>query len=77
MQDLTHLNALELRLSNERIRLSQATSQAEIELRKVWVQQTEKEIQGEIDFLASKGITVHKAIIKDFDADALLKELLG
>lgn len=77
MQDLTHLNALELRLSNERIRLSQATSQAEIELRTVWVQQAEKEIQGELDFLASKGITVHKATIKDFDADALLKELLG
>jgi len=77
MDDLMHLHSLELRLSNERMRLSEATNQAEIDLRSVWVQQLEKEIQGEIEFLASKGITVQKATIKDFDADALLKELLG
>ena len=77
MDDLMHLHSLELRLSNERMRLSEATSQSEKDLRSVWVKQLEKEIQGEIEFLASKGITVQKATIKDFDADALLKELLG
>ena len=77
MDDLMHLHSLELRLSNERMRLSEATSQSEKDLRSVWVKQLEKEIQGEIEFLASKGITVYKATIKNFDADALLKELLG
>ena len=77
MDDLMHLHSLELRLSNERMRLSEATSQAEKELRSVWVNQLEKEIKGEIEFLASKGIMVSKVTIKDKDADAILKELLG
>lgn len=77
MDDLMHLHSLELRLSNERMRLSEATSQSEKDLRSVWVKQLEKEIQGEIEFLASRGITVQKATIKDFDVDELLKELLG
>lgn len=77
MDDLMHLHSLELRLSNERMRLSEATSQSEKDLRSVWVKQLEKEIQGEIEFLASKGITLQKATTKDFDADELLKELLG
>ena len=77
MDDLMHLHSLELRLSNERMRLSEATSQSEKDLRSVWVKQLEKEIRGEIEFLASRGITVQKATIKDFDVDELLKELLG
>ena len=44
MTDLTHLNALELNLSHERVRLSQATNQQDIALRKVWVAQLEREI---------------------------------
>lgn len=77
MDDLMHLHSLELRLSNERMRLSEATSQSEKDMRSVWVKQLEKEIQGEIEFLASKGIVVSKVTIKDQDADELLKELLG
>ena len=77
MDDLMHLHSLELRLSNERMRLSEAASQSEKDLRSVWVKQLEKEIQGEIEFLASKGITLQKATTKDFDVDELLKELLG
>jgi hypothetical protein len=77
MYDTTHLHALELRLSNERMRLFKATNPVEIELRSVWVQQAEKEIKGEIEFLASKGITVQQASVGDIDPDALLKELLG
>jgi hypothetical protein len=64
---MDHLSALQLRLSNERIRLSQATNQGEIELRTVWVKQMEKEVAGEIEFLSTN----------DMSADDLLKELLG
>ena len=65
---MDHLSALQVRLSNERIRLSQATSKGEAELRSVWVKQLEKEIQGELQFLAQ-----HNTM----SADELLKELLG
>lgn len=65
---MDHLSALQLRLSNERIRLSQATNKGEVELRKVWVEQLEKEIQGELKFLDQ-----HNTM----SADELLKELLG
>lgn len=42
-----HLSALQLRLSNERARLAAATRPGEIELRRVWVAQIEKEIEQE------------------------------
>ena len=65
----THLDALELRLSNERIRLSEAKTKKEIKLRQVWIAQIEKEIQSEKDFIG----------IDDFNMsdDELLAELLG
>ena len=65
---MDHLSALQLRLSNERIRLNQATNKDEIALRSVWVKQMEKEVQGEIEFLNQ---------CDDLTADELLKELLG
>jgi len=65
---MDHLSALQLRLSNERIRLSQATNKGEVELRTVWVKQLEKEIEGELQFLDQ-----HNTL----SADELLKELLG
>lgn len=65
---MDHLSALQFRLSNERIRLSQATNKDEIALRSVWVKQMEKEVQGEIEFLNQ---------CDDLTADELLKELLG
>lgn len=49
---MTHLDALNLRLSNERIRLANAKTGGEIELRKVWIAQLEKEIAGEVQFTA-------------------------
>jgi hypothetical protein len=60
-----HLSALQLRLSNERLRLSQAINQGEIELRTVWVKQLEKEVAGELEFLS----------VNEMSADELLKEL--
>jgi hypothetical protein len=51
MTGLTHLNALEFSLFNEEQRLKAATNPQEIELRKVWVSQYEKEIEAEKKFL--------------------------
>lgn len=44
---MTHLDALELRLSNERIRLAEAKTQQERKLRNVWIKQIEEEIAAE------------------------------
>lgn len=54
MTDTDHLNALRFRLSNERVRLANATSAQEREIRSVWVAQIEKEIAGEERFLAAR-----------------------
>lgn len=51
---MTHLDALELRLSNERGYLAKAKTDGERELRKVWVAQIEKEIAGEAVFIAKR-----------------------
>jgi hypothetical protein len=48
---MDHLGALELRLSNERMRLAQAKTAKERELRKVWIAQIEKEIAKEREFI--------------------------
>ena len=53
---MTHLNALQLRLSNERNRLATAKTLSEKELRAVWVKQLEKEVAGEMAFLAQNQI---------------------
>lgn len=50
----SHLNALELRLSNERNRLAQAKTNKERELRKVWIAQIEKEIASERNFVGKE-----------------------
>jgi len=44
---MTHLNALQVALSNERSRLANAKTAGERELRAVWVSQLEKEISAE------------------------------
>lgn len=49
--DLSHLNALEYSLHNESIRLREAKSKGEIELRSVWVKQLEKQIADEREML--------------------------
>jgi hypothetical protein len=48
---MTHLNALLMNLSNERIRLSNAKTQSERDLRTVWVKQLEKEVASEEKFV--------------------------
>lgn len=72
----SHLDALQLRLSNERIRLAASKTPQEREMRTVWVQGVEKEIASEIDFLAKNGIIIPTSI-DDIDTDELLAELLS
>lgn len=50
---MTHLDALNLNLSNERMRLAGAKTDAERQLRAVWVAQLEKEVSGEETFTGS------------------------
>lgn len=69
---MTHLNALQLRLSNERVYLAKAKSEGERELRKVWVSQIEDEISAEIAFL---GKTAGPEI--EMTDDELLAELMA
>lgn len=64
---MTHLNALELRLSNERCYLASAKTEGERELRRVWIAQIEKEIAGERAFIAKQ---------VDMTDDEILAELL-
>jgi hypothetical protein len=44
---MEHIDALRLRLSNERVRLQNATNEGERALRSVWVKQLEKEVGAE------------------------------
>ncbi len=69
---MTHLDAIQLRLSNERVRLSNAKTDAERELRQVWANQTERELVAEYAFLG-----IEQPSITDISADNLLAELLA
>lgn len=66
---MDHLSVLQLRLSNERIRLSQATNKGEIELRSVWVKQLEKEIEGEVGFLDQHNTMSDDELMKELGLD--------
>lgn len=70
MTDFSHLNALELNLSHERVRLSQATAAQDIALRKVWVVQLEREIANEYAFLG-----IDQIVDCDLSDDELFAEL--
>jgi len=65
-----HLNALRLRLSHEKVRLSKAKTDREKELRTVWVAQCEKEIAGELAFLGIK-----EELLPEMTDDEILNEL--
>ena len=70
--DLSHLDALQVRLSHERDRLAKARGLKERALRKVWLAGIEKEIANERAFL---GLSDEAEVaISD---DQLLAELLG
>ena len=69
---MTHLDALELRLSNERNYLIEAKTKKEQSLRRVWIAQIEKEIKSEKEFLGSP-----QEDDVNLTDDELLAELLG
>ncbi len=52
-----HLDSLNFLLSNERIRLSLAKSESEITIRRGWVRQIEKEIEGEKKFISDNNMS--------------------
>lgn len=64
-----HLSALQLRLSNERARLAAATRPGEIELRRVWVAQIEKEIEQERAYVMPEARSI------ELSDDELLEQL--
>lgn len=70
MTDLSHLNALQVRLSHERGYLTAAKATGERQLRAVWIAQIEKEIASERVFL---GISPAAEI--EMSDDELLAEL--
>lgn len=65
--DYSHLDALNLRLSHERVRYEADKSP----LRKVWVEQIEREIAGEYERLGLSPETINMS------DDELLNELIG
>lgn len=69
MANREHLAALELRLSNERVRLASAKSDQERRLREVWVRQIENEI------LREKHGSYFDSIENDMSTDELLAAL--
>jgi hypothetical protein len=68
--DRPHLNALEFRLSNERVRLANSKTDKERASRSVWVAQCEKEIAQEREFLG-----LPAEVVTDASDAALLAEL--
>lgn len=70
MTDLSHLDALQVRLSHERARLAAATRPREIVIRKVWIAGIEKEIAHKMDFLSGS-----KAPDVDMTDDEMLAAL--
>ena len=70
---MTHLDALELRLSHEKAKLSAAKTQAERIFRAVTLAQCEREIAGEIAFLGSR----FSAPVAGLSDEDLLAQLLA
>ena len=72
--DLSHLHALELGLSNERQRLSDAKTESEKAARAVFCKQREKEIEAEKTFLGLTSIDLPHNMSDSELLDKLLKE---
>lgn len=71
--ELSHLNAIDLRLSHERARVSQAKTDEEREWRQHSVRMTERERDQEIAFLARRGIIVTEE--QEMTLDEIITEL--
>lgn len=66
---MEHLDALNLRLSNERVRLQSAKTEREREMRRVWIAQIEKEIADEYRFLGRTPDALPELSIDELAAD--------
>ncbi len=58
--DMSHYDAILRRLLNERARLEAATDPREIKLRKVWVEQAERELAAEAKFIGFEEMTLEE-----------------
>lgn len=76
IDELSHLHALRLTLSNEESRLAASVNPQEIAFRQQVVAGVEKEIKGEIMFLSERGIVVSGAEVCELSDDQLLEQLL-
>ena len=65
---MDHLAALEISLSNERVRLGEAKTEEEKKLRQVWVNQLEKEVDAERGFLEIKTNLTDEELLKELGA---------
>ncbi len=74
MTDTTHLTALLTRLSNENAYFAKAKTETEVELRKVWISQIEKEVEAEYKFL---GLEPIESEIEEMSDDDILAELMA
>lgn len=72
--DLSHLHALELRLSNEQQRLTESSIPDEVRIRMVWINQIKKEIEAEKTFLGLTSIDMLQNMSDAELLDQLLKD---
>lgn len=75
MTDLSHLHALLARQSSEKSRLAEAKTEAEVELRTVWLQQIQMEIYKEYEFLGIQPDWNPEHTENEVSDDELLAEL--
>ena len=73
MHDTSHLNAIEMRLSHERVRVQEAKTAKERTWREHNVKMIERERDSEIAFLAKHGITLNNE--PELSLDDIAKEL--
>lgn len=55
---MTHIDTLNLHLSNERMRLGNAKSERERQMRRVWISQLKKEIADEEKFIGVSHVNI-------------------
>lgn len=76
MNELSHYHAIEARLNREKTRLFHSTNENERVFREHQVKMAQKELDGEIKFLAKKGISIPSSLDEIMMSDdELLAEL--
>lgn len=65
MTDISHLDALNIRLQHEREYLAAAKTEKERDIRRVWIAGIQREIANEMDFLGGKVDTLVESMSDD------------